>query len=353
MNNIFEKWQDELNCSITTYEDLIKEIKLTEEEKRAFEKGLDLPFSITPHLLDLIKKDDTNSPLRKQFIPRYCENSANASTFSNDFLLESQNQVSQSIVKRYPYKVILIATEACPAYCRFCTRSRIAGKPQHRTDFSSDLKYLREHPEIYDVVITGGDPFLLQDDYLEKLLSELRKINSIKFIRINTRTPVSIPSRITSTLVHLLKRHHVIVNIHFEHPDELCAKTKNACLSMANEGILLGSQTVLLKGINDDESILKELFTELLEIKVKPYYLYQCDKVHGCENFYLPPKRGAELINRLAPQLPGLAVPKFVVDVPGQIGKCCIAPYGLVDESEQEYIFRNCFYEKEYNYETK
>ena len=350
MNSELERWQCELMNSITTYERLSKVLELTDEEKRAFVQGLDLPFAITPHLLKLIQNGGSNCALRKQFIPRAYEKS---DIFSSDFLLEAQNQVSPGIIRRYPYKVILIATEVCPSYCRFCTRSRITGKPQHHSDFSSDLKYLKEHPEIYDVVITGGDPFLLQNASLETLLCELRKIASVKFIRINTRTPVSLPSRITFSLVRILKKYQAIVNIHFEHPDELCEQTKKSCLRMANEGVLLGSQTVLLKGINDDESILKKLFIELLQIKVKPYYLYQCDKVHGCENFYLPPKRGAELINRIAPQLPGIAVPKFVVDVPGQIGKCCIAPYGLVKDEANEYIFRNYFYGQEYVYETK
>lgn len=350
MNTALERWQSELMNSITTYEGLSKVLDLTEEEKRAFRQGLDLPFALTPHLLKLIHKGGPCCALRKQFIPRAYEES---DAFSSDFLLEAQNQVSSGIVRRYPYKVILIATEICPAYCRFCTRSRIAGKPQHRSDFSSDLLYLMEHPEIYDVVITGGDPFLLQNESLETLLCELRKIASVKLIRINTRTPVSLPSRITPSLVRLLKKYQVIVNIHFEHPDELCEQTKRACLKMANAGILLGSQTVLLKGINDDEAILKTLFTELLRNKVKPYYLYQCDRVHGCENFYLLPEKGAELINRLAPQLPGLAVPKFVVDVPGQIGKCCMAPYGLVNVEANKYVFKNYFYGKEYIYETK
>lgn len=347
MNTVHKTWQSELRNSITTYERLSEVLDLTDEEKCAFEQGLDLPFAITPHLLKLIQNGGLHCALRKQFIPRAY---GGDTVFSSDFLLEAQNQVSPGIVKRYPYKVILIVTEACASYCRFCTRCRIAGKPQHRSDFSSDLKYLREHPEIYDVVITGGDPFLLQNTSLEMLLRELREIPTIKFIRINTRMPVSLPSRITPSLVRLLKKYQTLINIHFEHPDELCEQTKEACLKMANAGILLGSQTVLLKGINDSEAILKKLFIELLSIKVKPYYLYQCDRVRGCENFYLSPTKGRELINRLAPQLPGLAVPKFVVDVPGQIGKCCMAPYGLVDESEHGYNFRNYFYGKEYVY---
>ncbi len=342
-------WFNELNNVITSYEQLIHEIELKEDEEAAFRNGLSLPFAITPHILRLIKSNDSSGAIRRQYIPNYTEHSKK---FNHDFLKESENEVAPGLIQRYPHKAILVVTQACPAYCRFCTRSRIVGRPT-LTDISSALEYIENHNEIYDIVITGGDPLILCNEELREIFEKIRKIESVSILRLNTRIPVNLPNRIDSKLIKLLKNNRVFVNIHFEHPDEISEKTKEVCLKMADNGIVLGSQSVLLKGINDDEETLKKLFLELLKIKVKPYYLYQCDKVCGCENFYLPPETGANLINRLAPQLPGIAVPKFVVDVPGKVGKSCIAPYGLVRQNFGEITFKNFFTNVEETYETE
>lgn len=342
-------WIDELNNSVKSYDKLACEIELTESEKAAFSKELALPFAITSHILDLIKSNDRNGAIRKQYIPN--EN-PQLSKFNEDFLKESENEVAPNLVRRYPYKAILIVTQACPAYCRFCTRSRIVGEPSVN-DVSEALSYIENHPEIYDIVITGGDPLILSNYKLRKIFTQLKKIKSVSIMRLNTRMPVNLPNRIDAELIGLLKEYNVFVNIHFEHPDELSEQTKRVCLKMADNGIVLGSQSVLLKGINDDEETLKRLFLELLKIKVKPYYLYQCDKVYGCENFYTPPETGINLINRIAPQLPGIAVPKFVVDVPGKIGKSCVAPYGVIRHDNNKIILKNHFTQDEEIYETK
>ncbi len=341
-------WLTELNKSIKSYEELVCNIELSEKEKAAFENKLALPFAITPHILNLIKSGDPNGAIRKQFIP-IC--SSNNLRFSDDFLDETGNEVAPCLVQRYPYKAIMIVTQTCPAYCRFCTRSRIVGN-HSANNFEKALSYIKNHPEIYDIVITGGDPLILCNDNLKEIFEKIKKIKSVSILRLNTRIPVNLPSRIDAELLKLLRESKVFVNIHFEHPDELSEQTKKVCLEMADNGIVLGSQSVLLKGINDDEDTLKRLFLGLLKIKVKPYYIYQCDKVYGCEDFYLPPETGINLINRIAPQLPGIAVPKFVVDVPGKVGKSCVAPNGIVGKDKNKLIFKNFYTQEETIYET-
>lgn len=342
-------WENELANSITTLSDLNKYIQLTESETNAFE-NLHIPFRITPHILNEIMYNDNGEKIRIQYIPRINGNPTSLN-FENDYLKEEQNEVCPNLVRRYPHKVILLVTNMCASYCRFCTRKRTVNNIIRKCDLTKAFDYLAKNPDIYDVVITGGDPLILADYELEDIFSHLRNINTIKFIRINTRIPVVLPNRINDNFIRLLKKYDInYINIHFEHPNELGKKTIDACLKLANNGILLGSQSVLLKNINDNCETLINLFKLLLLAKVKPYYLYQCDKIIGCEPYYVNPLKGINIINKILEELPGLCVPRFVIDVPGNIGKITVAPNGLLRYKENNLLLKNYHNDKEFLY---
>lgn len=333
-------WENELSNSITTIFELEKHIKLTQSEIKAFE-DLNVQFKITPHLLHEITCHDEDGKLRRQYIPDI-DNSSSSLKFEEDYLKESSHEISKNIIKRYPNKVILLVTNACAAYCQFCTRKRTINDVSRKCDLTEAYEYLKRNPDINDVVITGGDPLILKDCELENIFANLRNIPSIKFIRLNTRMPFVLPNRISDDLIDLLKKYEInYMNIHFEHPCELSQKTIDKCLKLANNGILLGSQSVLLKNVNDDCQTLKNLFSHLLLAKVKPYYLYQCDKITGCQPFYVDPIKGIHLINKILEELPGLCVPRFVIDAPGTMGKITIAPNGLIDSNESSLLLKN------------
>lgn len=335
-----ELWHKELKNSITTISELKKHIEITNDEKFAIENS-NIPFRITPHILNQLKNSDKSGAIRRQFIPtKY--NDTTSLVFEDDYLDESSNEVCSNLVIRYPHKALLLVTNMCSAYCQFCTRKRTVSMNPKESDLSEAFQYLSKNSDIYDVVISGGDPLILDDSKLEIIFRKLRMINSIKFIRLNTRMPVTLPSRITDHLIDLLKKYNInYVNIHFEHPDELCPETIKACLKLANNGILLGSQSVLLKGINNDSQTLKTLFNKLLMAKIKPYYLYQCDKVTGCQPFYTNPIEGINIINSILEELPGLSIPRFVIDAPGKMGKITIAPNGLVSSEKDTFLLKN------------
>lgn len=346
-----EPWIEELKSSIATISELEKILKLTNQEKMALHTNKDDCFKITPHILNLIKYNDKTGKIRRQFIPT-TDIVQNIHGFQDDYLCEADNEVCKNLITRYPYKAILLVTLNCPTYCQFCTRKRIVNDNEKSTDLNEAYAYLLNHPEIYDVVITGGDPLMLNDHVLEEIFLNLRMISSIRIIRLNTRAPVTIPKRITSNLIKLLKKYRIdYINIHFEHPAELTDDTIEACLRLANNGILLGSQSVLLKGINDDKETLKELFLKLLLAKVRPYYLYQCDKVTGCQSFYTNPKRGIDLINSILYELPGLCVPRFVIDSPDRMGKITVAPNGLVGREPNKMQLKNFHNGEKFMYE--
>lgn len=300
------KWEDELKYCITN------------------EDSLDGPkLHLTPYMNNLIESTHS-SALQKQFIPHTSNFSFQ---FSNDYLREEEYMPIPNLIHRYRSKVIIIATNQCACYCQFCTRQRITRSGEiSLNNFEKILDYIKKHPEIEDVLVTGGDPLVLSTNKIINILQEIEKIKNVKIIRIGTRIPITLPQRINIELVNELKRiTHLYINIHINHPDELTIMSKNAILSLANAGIPLGSQSVLLKGINDNYNILKNLFEELIQIKVKPYYLYQCDKVKGCEDFIVDVQKGIDIINKLCNQISGFAVPKFVVDTP-EMGKMVLAP---------------------------
>lgn len=344
-----ELWENELLCSVTTLSELKEYIEPTQNEISAFE-DLHMPFRVTPHILHTIMTNDEGEKIRKQYIPHVdvCQSFLN---FKDDYLDEAANEVCKNLVRRYPNKAILLTTNMCAAYCRFCTRKRTVNDITRKNDLSEAFDYLSKNPNIYDVVITGGDPLILKDDELEDIFENLRKIKSVEIIRINTRVPVTLPSRVNDHLIKLLKKYNInYMNIHFEHPNELTKETVDACLMLANNGILLGSQSVLLKDINDDCMILKRLFKQLLLAKVRPYYLYQCDKITGCQQFYVNPSDGMLLINKILEELPGLCIPRFVIDAPGKMGKITISPNGLVNIDNDSLLLKNYYSNEEFLY---
>lgn len=343
-------WQQDVEMSITDASELKKHISLTDEENSSFNDENRREFRITPHLLYLIKHNDLDGCIRRQFIPSK-QNRTFSHEFDEDFLCEKSNEVCENLIVRYPYKAILLATNYCSAYCQFCTRKRIVGKGKCANYLGEAYRYLSLHPEIYDIVITGGDPLILNDNELEEILVCLSEIKSIKIIRINTRIPVALPKRITEELIGILKKYNVIcVNIHFEHPSELADETIEACRRLVDNGILLSSQSVLLKNVNDNRETLKELFFKLLLAKVKPYYLYQCDKIDGCQQFYVDPLVGINLLNSISAELPGICVPRFVIDAPDKMGKITVAPCGILSQSDTHIKLKNFSNSMEYEY---
>ena len=292
---------------------------------------------LTPYMDALIKSTHSVA-LQKQFIPNTTECTFQ---FTNDYLREDEYMPVLNLIHRYRNKAVIIATNQCACYCQFCTRQRITRNGEISLDnFEKILGYIKEHPEIEDILVTGGDPLILNTRKIVTILQEIQKIDSVKIMRIGTRIPITLPQRINTELVRALKKfNNLYINIHINHPDELTSKSKEAILKLANSGIPLGSQSVLLKGINDDYDILKELFQQLIQIKVKPYYLYQCDKVKGCEDYIVDIQKGINIIN-LYNQISGFAVPRFVVDTP-EMGKMVLAPYSMVSTDGDIFYLSN------------
>ena len=300
---------------------------------------------LTTYMKKLIESTHSIA-LQKQFIP---QNLNSSFRFSNDYLREEDYMPIPNLIHRYKSKVIIIVTNQCACYCQFCTRQRITQNGEISfNNFEKILEYIEEHSEITDVLLTGGDPLVLNTKKIINILKSIEKIKNVKIIRIGTRIPITLPERIDTELIKELKQfNHLYINIHINHPDELTTSSKSAILALANIGIPLGSQSVLLKGINDNYNTLKILFEELVQIKVKPYYLYQCDKVAGCEDFITDIQKGIDIINKLCNEISGFAIPKFVVDTP-DMGKMVLAPH-CIDKIDKNifYLSNNngqCFY---------
>ncbi len=316
-------------------------LTLTNDELTAAKK-----IRLTPYILQLIMNDKSGT-LRRQFIPfAGCVQK----DFSDDYLREECFTPIKNLVHKYPNKAIYIATNQCACYCQFCTRQRII---QSNTPYQENLHevigYLRTHQEINDLLVTGGDPLMLETERLTNILDAISDLKHIRVLRIGTRVPLTMPMRVDNCLLDALKQYSSLyVNIHVNHISELTEQSKNALLCLANAGIPLGSQTVLLRGVNDDKDALKNLFEELVSIKVKPYYLYQCDKVKGCESYVADIKKGIDIINDLSRTMSGFAVPKFVVDTP-EFGKLVLAPSAKISGSSDDLIITSscgkCRYE--------
>jgi len=302
------------------------------------------PMAITPYYASLIRKLDISDPIFAMSIPQVRE-LADPACLSEDPLEENEDMPVPGLVHRYPDRALIIATTTCSMYCRHCTRKRVAGT-REATISQQRLRqvheYLLTHPDIHDVIISGGDPLTMNTDALERVLSTLRSIPSVQVIRIGTRTPVVLPQRITDELVDMLKKYHPLwINTHFNHPNELTAQAVAACTKLADAGIPLGNQSVLLKGINDNPQVFEQLCRGLIRMRVRPYYLFQCDLVKGVEHFRTPLSRGIEIMEYLRGRLSGIAIPTFVVDAPHGGGKIPVLPNYIVSMSPTHTVLRN------------
>ncbi|MBU5592359.1 lysine 2,3-aminomutase [Clostridium sp. MSJ-4] len=344
-DDLWNDWKWQLKNRIETLEDLKKYIPLTQEEEEGVKKCLGtLRMAITPYYLSLIDPNDPHDPIRKQAIPTGSEVHKSSADLL-DPLHEDGDSPVPGLTHRYPDRVLLLITDQCSMYCRHCTRRRFAGQhdkalPMSQIDKAID--YIRNTPQVRDVLLSGGDALLVSDDKLEYIIKKLREIPHVEIIRIGSRIPVVLPQRITEDLVNMLKKYHPIwLNTHFNHPNEITEDSKMACERMANAGIPLGNQSVLLKGVNDCVHVMKTLVQDLVKIRVRPYYIYQCDLSMGLEHFRTPVSKGIEIIEGLRGHTSGYCVPTFVVDAPGGGGKTPVMPNYVISQSGNKVILRN------------
>ncbi len=337
-------WNWQYHNLVMTVEKLSEIVPLSEEEMEAGRATAgEYKFSTTPYYATLIDPNNLECPIRLQTVPNRKEMKKGPADL-RDPLAEDENSPVPGLVHRYPDRVLWLITTSCAMYCRFCTRRRIVLAKGHRTERELDMTmdYLKAHPEVRDVIISGGDALFVGDKYLEGCLKRLRAIPTIEIIRIASRIPVVCPMRITEDLVKMLRKYApIFMMTHFNHPYELTDEAKKACAVLVDHGIPIFNQTVLLRKINSDPVILKSLFHELLKNRVKPYYLYQCDLSEGIEHFRTPVQKGIEVIESLRGHTSGLAVPEFVIDAPGGGGKVPIAPQYLISESDKRVVVRN------------
>ena len=338
-------WRWQMQSRITTADELGRILTLSRGEAATLRKSLNaLRMAITPYYASLIDPGDPECPIRKQAVPTLNETLI-APTDLLDPLHEDVDSPVPGLTHRYPDRCILLVTDQCGMYCRHCTRRRFAG--QTDTARSSEqiracIDYIARTPEIRDVLVTGGDPLTLSDEALDSILSEIRAIPTVEIIRIGTRTPAVLPMRVTESLCAVLKKHHPLwINLHFNHPRELTPEAARACALLADAGIPLGNQSVLLKGVNDCPYIFRDLNQKLMKMRVRPYYIYQCDLSRGIEHFRTSIGKGLEIMEYLRGHTSGLAVPTFVVDAPGGGGKIPVMPNYVISRSDRKTILRN------------
>lgn len=341
----WNNWHWQVQNRIETLEQLKKYIKLTTEEENGVKESLKtLRMAITPYYLSLIDQSNPNCPVRKQAIPTHAETHHSAADLL-DPLHEDGDSPAPGLTHRYPDRVLLLVTDMCSMYCRHCTRRRFAGQTDSsysKDDISKAIDYIARTPQVRDVLLSGGDALMISDSRLESIISRLREIPHVEIIRIGTRTPVVCPQRITDDLVNMLKKYHPIwLNTHFNHPQEVTEESIAACERMANAGIPLGNQSVLLRGVNDCVPTMKKLVHQLVKMRVRPYYIYQCDLSMGLEHFRTPVSKGIEIIENLRGHTSGYAVPTFVVDAPGGGGKTPVMPNYVVSQGPHKVILRN------------
>src|SRR5947208_1326623 len=303
-----------------------------------------LALGITPFFFNLIDAADEDCPIRRQVIPRI-EDTHTASWEMSDPCGEDSHSPVPGLVHRYPDRVLFLVTDRCASYCCYCTRSRLVSNAtgyDFHPDFARQIDYVRRHPEIRDVLLSGGDPLLLSDDKLEFLLRELRTIPHVEFLRIGTRIPIFLPQRITPELCAMLKKYHpLFLSIHANHPRELTTEVRDALGRLADAGIPLGNQSVLLKHVNDDVTVMKALVQKLLMCRVKPYYIYQCDLISGSAHLRASVRKGLEIMEGLRGHTTGYAVPQFVIDAPGGGGKVPINPEYVLGRNSDRVVIRN------------
>jgi lysine 2,3-aminomutase len=343
-----ETWNDwgwQLKNRLNRVEQLERVMTLTPEEKEGcFFANRKLALAITPYFFNLIDRDDPECPVRRQVIPRIGE-MRTAPEEMLDPVGEDEHSPVPGIVHRYPDRVLFLVTDRCAAYCRYCTRSRLVSNAQDynfHPEYEQGLRYIESHPEIRDVLLSGGDPLLLADRKLDHLLGRLRAIPHVEFIRIGTRIPVFLPQRITPELCDILRKHGPVwMSIHTNHPKECTQALREACDQLSYAGVPLGNQSVLLKGVNDDLETMKSLVHRLLRMRVRPYYIYQCDLITGSAHLRADLRDGIEIIRGLRGYTTGYAVPQLVIDAPGGGGKVPINPDYVESIDENEIVFRN------------
>ena len=338
-------WTWQLKNRITTTAQLEQLMELTPDERAGCEHAnRKLALAITPYFFNLIDRRDPDCPIRKQVIPRAAEQIVSEGEML-DSLGEDEHSPVSGLVHRYPDRVLFLVTDRCAAYCRYCTRSRLVSNAQDynfHPEYEEGLRYIAAHPEIRDVLLSGGDPLLLSDAKLEHLISRLRAIPHVEFIRIGSRIPVFLPQRITPELCGILRRHGPVwMSIHVNHPRECTADLRAACERLAFAGVPLGNQSVLLRGINDDVDVMKALVHRLLRMRVRPYYLYQMDLITGGAHFKASVRKGIEIIQALRGHTTGYAVPQFVIDAPGGGGKVPLNPDYVESVDDDAIVLRN------------
>jgi lysine 2,3-aminomutase len=341
----WNNWKWQLKNVVKDIDTLKKIIKIDDSKEKNLTKCLGkFKMGITPYYASLMDKDYDRGVIRLQAVPRIPELDVAIDDHA-DPLHEDVDSPVPGLTHRYPDRVLLLVTHICSMYCRHCTRRRMVGdNDQHLSTKQIDecINYIREHKEVRDVLISGGDPFTLSTNRLEYILKSLREIEHVEIIRIGSRMPVVMPQRITDNLVNMIKKYHpVYVNTHFNHPFEITREAKEACEKLANAGIQMGNQTVLLRDVNDCPNIMKRLMHELLMIRVKPYYIYQCDLSRGISHFRTSISKGMEIMENLRGHTTGMAVPTFVVDAPGGGGKIPVAPNYLISQSDRRFVLRN------------
>lgn len=342
-----EQWQDwrwQLSHRLNTVEDFARVVRLTSDEIAGLSAPGHFRVDVTPYFASLMDPDDPGCPIRRQILPTAAE-----LVPFNAEMVDSLNEDAHSpvpgLVHRYPDRVLMLVTTQCASYCRYCTRSRIVGDPAaqfSRRDFDRQIDYIARTPQVRDVLLSGGDPLTIPQRVLEDLLRRLRAIPHLEIIRIGSRVPVFLPQRITPDLVEMLRQFHPLwMNIHFNHARELTPEVATALARLADAGIPLGSQSVLLAGVNDCPNVQKELCHKLVMNRVRPYYLYQCDLVHGAGHFRTPVAVGIEIMEALRGHTSGYAIPTYVIDAPGGGGKIPIMPNYVVSQSTDRLVVRN------------
>ena len=339
-------WRWQLKNRITTVEQLEKLMPTLTPEERAgtILANTKLALAITPYFFNLIDPADENCPIRWQVIPRI-EETNTAPWEMTDPCGEDSHSPVPGLVHRYPDRVLFLVTDRCAAYCRYCTRSRLvsnaAGYDFH-PEFDRQIEYIRQHPEVRDVLLSGGDPLLFSDEKLENLLSRLRAIPHVEFLRIGTRIPIFLPQRITPELCAMLRKFHpLFISIHTNHPRELTVEVREALGRLADAGIPLGNQSVLLRHVNDDVTVMKTLVQKLLMCRVKPYYIYQCDPISGSAHLRASIRKGLAIMDGLRGHTTGYAVPQYVIDAPGGGGKVPINPEYVLSHNADRVVLRN------------
>lgn len=341
----WDDWKWQLRNRIQTVDQLKQVINLTPEEEEGVKECLGvLRMAISPYFATLMDPDDPNCPIRKQAVPTIKELDFKDSDME-DPLFEDIDSPTPGLTHRYPDRVLFLITDMCGNYCRHCTRRRYAGhtdRQRDKSEIDAAIKYIREHTEVRDVLLSGGDALMVTDAVLEDIIGRLKAIDHVEIVRIGSRAPCTLPQRITPELCKMLAKYHPIwLNTHFNHPKEITPESKRAVEMLVNAGIPVGNQSVLLKGINDCPTIMKKLCHELVKIRCRPYYYYQCDLSKGLEHFRTDVAKGIEIQEALRGHTSGFAVPAFIVDAPGGGGKIPVAPTYLISMSDKKVILRN------------